>query len=84
MEQTETLLSAPELLGYLMKTVAAANRRFARQRIYSMEYYGGKHIWIRRRDYAFAGWTDITPRDTRVTGANLKQAIEDLRKDIEE
>lgn len=76
-------LSAPQLLGQLMEAVADANLVYEQRFIYSLEYYGGKHLWIRRRGWVFDGWVDIVARDTRVTEENLLIAYEAMRNEIQ-
>jgi len=72
------------LLGELAELVGLANVAREKEFTYTMEYYGAKWIWIRRRPWCFENIVkaeDIVARDTRVTIANMEKAIEIMRKE---
>lgn len=51
--------------GYLAMLVSAENSR-QKDYIYTMEYYGGKWLWVKRRGYVY-GYdrrADVVSRDT--------------------
>lgn len=79
MESSERI---PILLAQLMEITAEANRIREKEYVYTLEYYGGRHLWLRRRGWVFDGWTDIVIRDTRVTEANILLAIQAMRREI--
>lgn len=71
------------LIGKLAGMVAAENMR-QRARIYTLEYYAGKWIWLRYKEFAGGDFYDIVPRDTRVTEANLTMALSAMERAIGE
>ena len=70
------------LLAELMRLVAVANRRLRRRYIYNLRYENGVWIHLARRGYAFDGWTDIIPMDTKATEENLAAGVAAMRNEI--
>jgi hypothetical protein len=72
------------LIGELARLTAAANRRHRGKYIYAFRYDYGAWIHVTRRDFAFAGYTDIVAQDTRATEENLQAAVAAMRNEIKE
>lgn len=75
------------LIGALAALVAELNETWHRARQYTMEYYGGKYIWIYWRPEVLARGDEretVVPRDTPVTEENLIAAINRVQDEIEE
>lgn len=66
-------------IGKLARMVAQENARQKRW-IYTMEYYCGKWVWVRRRGYTSGESVDVVPRDTRATEAGLEMALAAMQK----
>jgi hypothetical protein len=71
----------PALMEKLTELVARANES-QRQRIYTMEYYGGKWVRIRYKGFAEFEFTDVIDRDTQVDVGNILSAIETMEAEL--
>jgi hypothetical protein len=71
----------PALMAKLTELVARANESQT-NRIYTMEYYGGKWVRIRHKGFAEFEFTDVIDRDTRVNDENVIQAIAAMQEEL--
>ena len=85
LEQMEAILpffsEETRMFGYLAMMAYEENRR-QKEWIYTLEYYGGKWIMVRRRNYVyeFEGKQDVVRRDSDATTAvSLAGAIASMR-----
>ena len=74
---------AEELLRELAGLVAAANRRYFRQRWYIYEN-SGYHVHVYKRGWVYDGFEDVVPIDTRCTEENLQAAVAAMRRELKE
>lgn len=87
MEHERITAEGAALLGVLAALVAEANEAWYGKRQYTLEYYGGKYVWVHwRPEVLTAGWkpTTVVPKDTRTTELALSAAIGRLRDEIGE
>lgn len=76
---------AENLVGLLAACVAAANAAWWKRRQYTMEYYGGKYVWVYWLPYVKNDndRTEVVKRDTPATEEKLIEAINLVQKELE-
>ena len=82
--EIEITMAAAGMIGALAQLTAEANIAWRRRRIYTLEFYGGRYIWVWWRPWVTEGAERITcvDRDTRAEAEPLVRAVEAMEQEI--